>query len=526
MAGGATPRQRMINLMYLVLTALLALQVSSTIIDKFIFLNRSLEDALVAASDASTNALETLKKKVGKEGSDEGRTAVKRAEELKKKTAEMITYIDNIKRELIKESGGMLDGKIKNPSEEEKVAIYLVGSGNKKGKGYELGDRLNKFVDDLYKEYGDLGFDKKSNNFPLLAVGNANNPLYKSDPIQRGKDFPNASFAQTPVVAAQALLTQKQNEIVRYEQEILKKLGAGDLTADLKFDEVKVAATAESNTVAAGTDYIATMFLSASSSKADVRMSANGSALRVKDGEGEVRIPASGKGEQSWTGTITLKLLGKSKDTTFTITKKYNVVLPALLVTSATKFPLYQNCPNALETAVPALGASYNPSFSVNNGRAIPGARTGDVVIIPSTVGTCILSVRSDGKAVGNQEFRVNKVPPPSIVLTTANGNEVNTDNPIPNVNTLIVVPKPDETFFNTLPKEASYRIVSGEITQFRNGRQVKAQPFSGGTLNMTTFDAKPGDAFSIKVTSVQRAGTVGVESVVPLNTRLAFFSR
>jgi hypothetical protein len=483
MAGGATPRQRMINLMYLVLTALLALQVSSTIIDKFIFLNRSLEDALVAARDASTNALETLKKKVEKEGSDEGRTAVKRAEELKKKTAEMITYIDNIKRELIKESGGMLDGKIKNPSEEEKVAIYLVGSGNKKGKGYELGDRLNKFVDDLYKEYGDLGFDKKSNNFPLLAVGNANNPLYKSDPIQRGKDFPNASFAQTPVVAAQALLTQKQNEIVRYEQEILKKLGAGDLTADLKFDE-------------------------------------------VKDGEGEVRIPASGKGEQSWTGTITLKLPGKSKDTTFTITKKYNVVLPALLVTSATKFPLYQNCPNALETAVPALGASYNPSFSVNNGRAIPGARTGDVVIIPSTVGTCILSVRSDGKAVGNQEFRVNKVPPPSIVLTTANGNEVNTDNPIPNVNTLIVVPKPDETFFNTLPKEASYRIVSGEITQFRNGRQVKAQPFSGGTLNMTTFDAKPGDAFSIKVTSVQRAGTVGVESVVPLNTRLAFFSR
>ena len=46
MAGGKeTPRQKMIGMMYLVLTALLALNVSSTVIEKFIFLNDSLERA-------------------------------------------------------------------------------------------------------------------------------------------------------------------------------------------------------------------------------------------------------------------------------------------------------------------------------------------------------------------------------------------------------------------------------------------------------------------------------------------------
>ncbi len=528
MAGGATPRQRMINMMYLVLTALLALQVSSTIIDKFIFLNRSLEQALVAARGASSGALDALKKQVEKEGSDEGRAAVRRAEELKKKTSEIITYIDKIKQELIKRSGGLDEsGKILNPSEEEKVAIYLIGSGNQKGVGYDLKDRLDKFVEDLYKEYKDLKFDKKTNDFPSLAEGNENNPLYKNDPIQRGKDFANANFGQTPVVAAQAVLTQKQNEIVRYEQEVLKRLGAGDLTADLKFDEVKVAATAESNTVAAGTDYIATMFLSASSSKADVKMAANGSPIRVKDGEGEVRIPASGKGERTWTGTISLKLPGRSKDTTFKIEKKYMVVEPVLIVTSQSKFPLYRNCANPLETSVPALGATYNPTFGVSNGRAVPGSRTGDVTIFPVSEGNCVLTVRSDGKNVGSVDFRVNPVPPPNVYLASSNGSKLNTENPIPNVNTLNVVAAPDETFKNTLPKEANYRVVSVEVSQFRNGRNVKTAKFNGGTINMSQFDARAGDGFQAKVTSVQRVNSVGnIEEAKVVNPYMSWFSR
>ncbi len=199
-----------------------------------------------------------------------------------------------------------------------------------------------------------------------------------------------------------------------------------------------------------------------------------------------------------------------------------------LMISSATKFPLYQNCVNELETVgVGICGTPYRPTFEVNNGRAVKGEYFNQVNIIPSTVGTCELTVYNQGQVVGSQEFRVNAVPKPSIVLTSANGNEVNTDNPIPNVNTLVVVPKPDENFLNTLPKEANYRVVAGEISQFRNGRTIATKLLGGGTISMAQFDGKPGDGFQAKVTQVQRIGVTQIpETVTPVNTRLAFFLR
>ncbi len=522
MAQGTTPRQRMINLMYLVLTAMLALQVSSTILDKFIFLNGSLEQALVAAKEASSNGLQALKDKVEKEGNNsKGLATVKRAEALRKTTNDLVSEIDRIKSQLIKETGGLDEnGKLKNPAEEEKVAIFMLGAAGKNdGTAYQLEKQLNDYVDKLISEYADLGFKKR--DFPSLAQGNLNNPLYKNDPIQRGKDFAKSSFEQTPVVAALAVLTQKQNEIVRYEQEILKKLGAAPDNLP-KFDEVRAAATAESNTVAAGTEYMATMFLSATNSKADVKMSVNGSLLDVSNGEGAVRFIATGTGKQKWSGTISLRMPGSDRDTTFTIEKEYNVVRPTLVVNSETNFPLYKNCVNPLITSVPALGAAYNPSYSVKNGRAIPGGKVGSVSIVPTAEGKCVLRVTSDGKEVGESVFTVNTVPPPTIKPS------IDITKPVPLVNSITLEVKPDEIFARTLPNEANYRINSVEVSQFRNGRLKLSKTFTGNVLNMRQFpDRQPGDSFQIKVIDVSRITvSAGIEQTKVTNPYSSFLTR
>ncbi len=521
MAQGTNPRQRMINLMYLVLTAMLALQVSSTILDKFIFLNGSLEQALVAAKEASSNGLQALKDRVEKEGNNaQGLANIKKAEALRKMTNDLVAEIDKIKFQLIKETGGIDEnGKLKNPAEEEKVAIYMLGAvGKNDGKAYGLEQKMNAFVDKLLKEYAYLGFEQK--DFPKLAQGNFNNPLYKNDPIQRGKDFAKSSFEQTPVVAALALLTQKQNEIVRYEQEILKKLGAAPDNLP-KFDEVRAAATAESNTVAAGTEYAATIFLSATNSKADVKMFANGSPLNVSNGEGAVRFIATGTGKQKWSGTISLRLPGKDKDTIFTVEKEYNVVQPTLIVNSETNFPLYKNCVNPLITSVPALGAAYNPSYQVSNGRAIPGGKLGNVSIVPTAEGKCVLKVSSDGRNVGETIFSVNNVPPPSIKLN------IDITKPVPLINTLTVQIAPDEVFAKTLPNEANYRISNVEVAQFRNGRMIASKTFASGTIDMRQFtDRKSGDGFQVKVISAERITvSAGIESTKVNNPYTSFYS-
>lgn len=512
MAGGKqTPRQRMVNLMYLVLTCLLALQVSSSIIDKFIFLNQSLEHSLEGARDASENALEALKKKVAAGGNaSEGLEKIKRADKLKFEAAKMVGEIDKIKKKLIEESGGIdkKTGNLANPKEETKVEVYMIGrEGSKNGRGYDLEKKLNGFVTWLGTEYKDL---EGLPSFPKLAEGNQNNPLYKSDPIQRSKDFAQASFGQTPVVAALALLTQKQTDIIRYEQEVLKILGADELTKEVKFDKIVAIASADANIIASGSEYRAEMFISASSSKKGAVMTYNGSPVRVDaDGKGEVKFTAVGKGEQEWRGTITIKK-SKTADTTFNFVKKYTVVEPVLLVTSASKFPLYQNCANALETTVPALGAAYKPSFSVNNGSAVPGARTGDVTIFPTNLGDCKLTVNSGGRLAGTADFKVLPVPPPTIFLANSQGTQINSENPIPVPRSFKIVAKSDENFANTLPKEANYRVTGVEVFQFRGGRAIQTRKYSSGDIDMSQFQTRPGDGFQFKCTGVIRATSKG----------------
>ena len=518
MAGGKlSPRQRMINLMYLVLTALLALQVSDTIMEKFIFLNESLEHSKLASEKSSEDALIALKEKVAKDGNKlEGIESIKRAEKLKEETAKIINEIEKLKRQLRDEAGGGIDkhtNRIKNPKEEDKVAILMIGpEGSKNGKAYGLEKKLNDFVHHLYDEYKDLGFEKpktevemqkQTSPFPLLATGNEHNPIYANDPINKGKDFAQSNFAQTPVVAALAILTQKQTEIIRYEQEVLKKLGAPE-TKEFKFDNIVATAMADANIVAAGTEYTARMFISASSKKQGTRMTFNGSPIKVNsEGVGEVKFIPSGNGQQSWTGSITINKGGR--DTTFTFEKKFTVVEPVLLVNSESKFPLYQNCANPLETSVPALGANYLPSFSVTNGRAIPGASVGKVTLYPTVVGKCVLSVSSGGRNVGSTEFKVNPVPPPDVFLGSQNGVPLDLSKAIPGSVTIAVIAKPDETFANTLPREANYRITVVEVTLFRGGSGGQTKRFASGIIQLSQFETRPGDLFQVKVIGVQR---------------------
>lgn len=529
------PRQRMINMMYLVLTAMLALQVSSSIVDKFVFLNQSLEHSLEGAKKASTNALDALRKKVQSEGnSKDGKIAIQRAEALKKETAGLVGYIDKIKKTLIHKAGGGIDprtGNVKNPKEETKVETYMLGADKGKGKAYELEKKLNAYVTHLYEEFSDLAGIEKPNDmekegvFALLAVGNKNNPLYQHDPIQRTKDFAQANFAQTPVVAALAVLTQKQNELIRYEQEIFKRLGIKDVGWLPKFDKIVAMASADARTVASGSDYVAKMFLSASTSHSDVHMAVNGSPIDVRNGLGEVRIPAQGSGEKEWTGEIKLNIRGR--DTVFKFTEKYHVVKPVLLVNNKNKFPLYQNCANDLETAVPALGANYQPNFAASNGKVIPGSRVGDVTLVPSRVGNCNLTVRSNGRVVGQQEFSVNPVPPPSMYLTSVNGRTIDPGKTLPNVSQIKVKPAPDPTFQRTLPKEANYQVVKVEVTQFRGGRAVQNKVFPGELINLRSFNPKPGDGFQVTVRQVQRRNFQGkTEPVKPVNTYISFRMR
>lgn len=524
-----SPRQQMIGLMYLVLTCMLALQVSSSILDKFIFLNASLEHSMVDAKRISDAALKDIEALADSMKTETAKERADLARDLGEKTEAMIARIDEIKQTLIADAGGGINpetGAINTPKEETKVEVYMVGpEGSKSGEGYKLEKELNDHVAYLNREFKSfLGAELLP-----LAVGNKDKEIYKGDPVQQNKDFSQASFSATPVVAALALLTQKQSELIRYEQEILKKLGAtDDLSEAVSFDNIVAVAAVESSVLTPGDKFKADLFLAASASNIKPVVTFNGRPVKIEDGIGKVEMPVSGgSGKVKWKGNISFKNPKTKKQESYDVEGEYTVVEVTVNWQSGTLFPLYEACANPLTALAPALGAKFNPTFSASGARTIAGSKPGDVTIVPAagTAGSTVnVSVSSGGKNLGSKEFRVQAVPNPAVVLANSSGKEIDTSRPIPVPSSLQIAAIPDKGFAQALPKEAVYRVTGLEVTQIRGGASVATKKFPSGTISMGQFSTRKGDSFQVKVSSVQRASTQSGLVPVPLKQNTISF--
>lgn len=528
MAGGKeSPRQKMINMMYLVLTAMLALQVSNALLQKFQLLNNSLERANSAANGNNEKSVKAIEKEIReKPGGAQYADVLQKALEVRKVTTEMDNYISGLKQEIVNAGGGLdaETGGVKNPSEEEKVAILMVGDA-KNGKGYELKKKLNDFAVQLQK------FAAPNTKFPELAVDAAQDPaLAKTDNITKSKDFTELYFAQTPVPAALAVLSQKQSEVRRLEGEVLEYLASQVGIKEIKFDEIFAVVIPDSRSVVAGQKYKAEVAIGAYSKSITPRISINGSALPVKDGKGLYEITASGGDfdkngqlKRSYKATVSYpspdgSMKSVEKEETYTVLK------PSVQIETASMPALYFKCANRLATYSPGLGALYSPSFSGSGAEFIPG-EGGKVTIVPNSAKTS-MNVVNGGITLQTFNFPVRRVPKPTIKLV---GIDERRGASATGLRTLKIDAIADESFKSTNPEDAAFRVAEFEVNLARGSRRVGGGPFSGNTANVSNLaqQAQAGDRYVIVVKRVERRNFKGeVETVdvgeiiftVPLN--------
>ncbi|HEY4652007.1 MAG TPA: gliding motility protein GldM [Pontibacter sp.] len=510
MAGGKeTPRQKMIGMMYLVLTALLALQVNSAILLKFQFLDESLMEVNGKTVNDNAGVLTNIKSAVNEGGNRSSDARVlQNAQAIRQQTSEMVNYIRGLRERLVKETGGVSEDdphQYANPSGEDKVAMAMIGAANKKnGAGYELKDKLNAYAKFL-KQYNP--------NMPnTLANDGKEDPVAKNDKTQRNKDFAELNFENTPLVAALAVLSQKENEVLKYEADALQKL-ASQVGADIiKFEKIFAMARAESKTVAAGTKYRADMFIAASSDAITPTMTFQGRPVKVVDGRGQVEFTAAasnydaeGNSKQSWKGQITINQNGR--DTTFTVQEDYVVAKPVIQVQSAAVQALYFQCANELNIQVPALGAVYDPSFSASGGQAIKGAKKGLVTVIP-TATEVKLNVSSGGNAIGSETFKVRPIPKPTLALMV-NGRPVDGRRGVPaqSIRQVSIEAIADEGFKQLLPNEARFRVTKWRAYLVRGTNPIDQVEVNGPSENLSRFAAKAskGDRVAIEILDVKR---------------------
>jgi gliding motility-associated protein GldM len=331
------------------------------------------------------------------------------------------------------------------------------------------------------------------------------------------------------MVAALAVISQKQAEITRYEGEVLKHLASKVGAEDLKFDKIVPVVKPESNVVAAGTKYTAEMFIAASASGITPTMKYNGNSIPVSNGVGKVEFTAAAgageydadfKAKKTFKAEITVPL-PTGGDTTYTANIDYFVAKPVISIQSAALSALYMDCGNELNVQVPALGSTYNPSFSASGASVIPGNKKGFVTVVPSGKEVA-LNVSSNGNLIGTEKFKVKSVPRPEI--KAFNGSkEVNlkmgeTASALRSLRLDAVIN--DESFKQNLPNDARYRVVEWEISLAKGSRAKLQRRVNDNQANLSDFaaQAQPGDRLVIEVKKVQRLNFRNNKLDVPIS--------
>lgn len=512
MAGGGkeTPRQRMIGMMYLVLTALLALQVQNEVLEKFYFIDASLQDAKEVGLSTNSKIITSMSEQIKDSGSNPRDLAVlKKAQDIKDESAKMIARIQEIRKTIITEMGDIdpETGAYPQGDKYDDVNRLMLGTGESQdGFAFKLQDELNAYVAKIAAIDDTLGPLLKANNLMPLAKEKSEEPRYQAAKYD-GMEWEHINFQNTPMVAALAVLSQLENDVVKVETKGVDAMRGRIGEFQIKFDKVSAMASAESNTVAAGTKYKAKMFISATSTTLSPKMSASGAgAVRVDgDGVGTVEFTASGGttegAKKTWTGSITIRNAA-GEDTTLVVKQDYTVVSPVIEIESGTINSLYLKCGNDLKVKVPALGVEYNPSFSASGGSVMNGSGgKGSIIIVPTSAKVS-LSVSSGGNPIGTKSFNVKLVPKPDI---RARGLNIKQGGACPRSITIDAIP--DQSFKDQLPKDARYRVSGFTVTLARGKRVIGSANSNGPTANISDLGskAKEGDRLVIEVKSVQR---------------------
>ncbi|MBC7450349.1 MAG: gliding motility protein GldM [Cytophagales bacterium] len=477
-SGRETPRQRMIGMMYLVLTALLALQVSSAIIEKFYALNKSIETSVNNSAGYNAEKLLLIKTSVKERGnrSDEIKLA-EQAQQLHARSQEILSFMETLKTEMISKTGGFdEDGNLKGAKEETEVEVYMLGSSEGKGKAYELQKKLQEYVSFVQTSTGQ--------KFPSLALDAKDDPLFQNNADQKNKDFAQLNFAQTPLVAAMAVISDLQSKVANMESNVMNEYQAKVGITDMKVNRMIPMVRAKSKYIPAGTKYEAEVFMAATSTSLLPDIMVGTQKLNVNDdGIGAYNFTATGGNysedgltKKTWTANVKMKGVN-GKDTVFTVSEEYFVVKPVIKVQSASMKALYFNCGNKMDIQVPALAAEYNPEFRPTGATVKSTSVKGRVFVIPTSP-TVKIGVYNKGQFIGDETFPVRAVPKPTIEVRV-NGRAINQKEGIkPNeLRTISIKAIPDKEFADNQPEDVTYKVVEWEIDFGRGRRSINGLP-------------------------------------------------
>lgn len=452
-----TPRQKMIGMMYLVLTALLALNVSVEVIDAFTTVNDGLENAYSSVDKKIEDYYDTFEQQYNKHPE---KTAEywNKAQEIRTKTDEFINFIErDIKLALLLQNNGVTEDKLFNPEKEEDAVImdkekadpaknrrvfHKVNFDNIAGKDKHdavtafmieqgnaeiLRNKIEEYRQYLVKTLGEAGIDNFEDHIGLITDGQ----YYAASGEPLTWEMKN--FNHIIIPAAISVINEIVGEVQTAEYDAISELYKNIGASDFKFNTLEAKVFPKTTYVLKGQDYEADVFIVASDNTKEFnakyakgvkdfsKASKNAiNEVSSKKGVIKIKVPANAEGEQSIAGVVEMKNPMTGEIEPYPFHTSYTVAPPSANVTPTKMNVMYRGLENPI--AISAPGFTTNQiSVDVTNGELIKG-NNGEYFVKPGNEGnitTVTVSTMIDGKrmVLDNCDFRLKRTPDPVPVL-------------------------------------------------------------------------------------------------------------
>ena len=472
-----TPRQKMIGMMYLVYTALLAMNVSKDILDAFDTVNSGVQTTNITLSNQINQKYAAFEEQYGLDKEKVG-PYWEQAQALRQEATEFINYVEALKwdlvkkvelskattdeeaiqmavneRGLLKSSNTSLNGrtiydintsKVKSRDGYNQPTEIMMGNPEGPGNGglaYELSAKMKHFRNQVIKAAGpehlqqiglitDSIFGTKDY---LLANGYSENQLKKlpfkgdyygakisyypgsTDMVQDSWEYHN--FHHTVLVADVTLLNKIISEAQTAELNAVTELMSDIHASDFTFDEIGAKVFAESGYLLSGQTYKAQAMVTAwKNSQLTARVKLDGGAEKVYTSDAQGVIPLEwnvGVGSHNYTGVIDMLDPSTNQMEEFPFQGSFVVAPPAVSVSATKMNVVYRGIDNPI-----AVGGGVGGEISAT---ATSGTLTrtgnGTYNLRPGEANEVTINVSSAGSSLGSMKFRVKDLPKPEAVI-------------------------------------------------------------------------------------------------------------
>ncbi len=472
MAGAKeTPRQKMIGMMYLVLTALLALNVSADILDAFAIVNDGLEKTNASVENKIEDYYNIFELQYSRQP-EKAQVYWDKANEIRVKTDEIINFIEKeIKVPLVLETENITEEQLLNSKDPKKALLrntekisdenrrvfyefelknigakdkydaatnFMINNGN----ATILKNKIQEYRSFVVNTVEDAGLSNYSKYVGLLTdVDHNGKKIIYTDNDGQELSWENKNFEHIILTAEIAILNKIVGEIQTTEYDAITALFKQIGSSDFKFESVQARVIQRSDFIIKGQNYEAEIFIAAAdTSKAfDVKYfmgtddynKAKGEPVKLNSKEGKVilNFPTTTVGMHKYAGRIEIPRPDGTM-ALYDFNESFQVVAPSATVAPTKMMVMYEELQNPISVSAPGI-TSDDIIINVEGGKYTKDKNDGDY-FVEVNKGAKIVKVKvsakdDKGKIVdlGTQEFRVKKVPDPVVKIGDITGGKV-----------------------------------------------------------------------------------------------------